>query len=205
MGLHSFLIVAPGPRPPFYSVAEHLWGEGCDVDSDGDSSAPGARDWTELAIALRPALEEWVEIEPVGGLSRLALRVKSNSLKLAEKAARFLAKYTGGKCSREEGGPTRGPVPNGAPPDYGDWSRQERINFWIGYLYRNRRWAGEDGLHEDDVFSPGLIEAMVALDAAIMKLLPRILEGLARMERCDPAALAAEFNRRTGLQIQPPS
>jgi hypothetical protein len=48
-----FLLTSPGSRPPFYRVAQHLWGAGCNFDSDGDSDFPDARDWTELTVVLR--------------------------------------------------------------------------------------------------------------------------------------------------------
>src|SRR5688572_13636966 len=44
---HAVQIKAPGPRPEFYRIAEHLWGAGCNVDSDGDSCSPDDHDWTE--------------------------------------------------------------------------------------------------------------------------------------------------------------
>ena len=51
--MHAFHLSSPGKRPPFYELAQHLWGVGCDVDSDGNSSNPDATDWTELTIRLR--------------------------------------------------------------------------------------------------------------------------------------------------------
>ena len=95
MSRACFLLIAPGPRPPFTRVAEHLWGRGCDFDSDGNSSAPDARDWTELTVALRARGVQRVDIDPVGGYPRLTLQVTSDQRKLALKAAKFLAAYTG--------------------------------------------------------------------------------------------------------------
>jgi hypothetical protein len=99
--VHAFLIFAPGPRPPFSSVAEHLWGKGCDFDSDGDSANPDARDWTELTVTRRPQYVERVDVGPVEGYPTLVLRVRSDRKALAEKAAKFIAKYTGGRLQAE--------------------------------------------------------------------------------------------------------
>jgi hypothetical protein len=99
----SFLLIGPGPRPPFPAVAERLWGKGCDFDSDGNSSTAHARDWTELSIALRPECVERVDITPVSGYSRLVLRIVSDRKGLASRAAKFLANYCGGRLQEEPG------------------------------------------------------------------------------------------------------
>jgi hypothetical protein len=96
-----FLLIAPGPRPQVHAVAEHLWGKGCDIDSDGDSSSPDARDWTELYVALRPECVEWVDIAPVSGYPRLVLRIKSDRKDLARRVGKFLARHTGGRLQEE--------------------------------------------------------------------------------------------------------
>lgn len=49
-----FVQITPeGPLPACYLVAEHLWGPGCNIDSDGDSKTPDDRHWTELTLTLR--------------------------------------------------------------------------------------------------------------------------------------------------------
>ena len=48
-----FYLENPGPRPPYYEVAYHLWGKDCTFDSDGDSYDPESLEWTELTVALR--------------------------------------------------------------------------------------------------------------------------------------------------------
>ena len=53
-----------GNMPPYYAVAEAIWGRGVDVDSDGDSSTPDATDWRELTFILRPDYEERLDIDP---------------------------------------------------------------------------------------------------------------------------------------------
>lgn len=107
-----FLLIAPGPRPPFRAVAERLWGRDCDFDSDGNSSTADARDWTELSIALRPECVERVDVEPVSGYPRLVLRIMSDRKELARRAAKFLATYTGGRLREELRTPADRRAPN---------------------------------------------------------------------------------------------
>jgi len=101
----SFYLISPGPRPPYYRIAEHLWGAGCDIDSDGDSDQPDATDWTELTIVLRSGGgdEPRVDIDPLDRPS-LVLCVQSDDAALAEKAAEYLRKEAGGTLSRERPG-----------------------------------------------------------------------------------------------------
>lgn len=92
-------LVHPGPRPPYYALAEHLWGPDCNIDSDGDSSAPGDTNWTELTITLRESSEASVSIDPVLR-EPLILAVWSEQIDLCAKAAIFLATSTGGMLRR---------------------------------------------------------------------------------------------------------
>lgn len=102
-----FILTAPGPRPPYSQVAERLWGQGCDFDSDGDSSEPEATDWTELTVTLRGKLweqdadvEERVDIDPIDGGGPLVLAIKSDSETLARRTAEFLHATAGGTLSK---------------------------------------------------------------------------------------------------------
>ncbi len=88
-------VVKPGPRPPFYRVAEHLWGAGCDIDSDGNSEAPEDTQWTELTIELRGAGGQRVDVDPVS-VDPLILQVRSSSMRLAQEVARFIGEHSGG-------------------------------------------------------------------------------------------------------------
>ncbi|TBO27462.1 hypothetical protein EYS42_16810 [Aquabacterium lacunae] len=88
-------IVAPGPRPAYYKVAEHLWGTGCDFDSDGDSAQPDDPSWTELTVTLRGQSSERVDIDPVS-LQPLVLKVRAAHVALCRRAAAFVASYAGG-------------------------------------------------------------------------------------------------------------
>jgi len=94
-----YLLTASGPRPPYYSLAEHLWGAGCDFDSDGDSKEPDATDWTELTVILRSAPEQRVDIDPVDDQELLVLAIRSDCEELARRAAEFLQREAGGELA----------------------------------------------------------------------------------------------------------
>ena len=63
--MYSIFLIAPGPRPFFGDVAEHLWGPGRDIDSDGNADDPLSDRWTELTLILRPDYEQRVDIDPL--------------------------------------------------------------------------------------------------------------------------------------------
>ncbi|WP_025131369.1 hypothetical protein [Pseudomonas sp. PH1b] len=92
---HSLLLHDPGPRPAYYRVAEHLWGTGCNVDSDGDSRTPDDEQWTELPLRLRDASEQRLDIDPLS-LVPLVLIIRASQAALAEKAAHFIQSAAGG-------------------------------------------------------------------------------------------------------------
>jgi hypothetical protein len=99
-----FLLTSPGPRPPFYRVAEHLWGADCNFDSDGDSDFPDASDWTELTVVLRDESgrslhDQRVDVDPVEGETPLILAIVSKSPELARRVAEFLQGEAGGELT----------------------------------------------------------------------------------------------------------
>lgn len=86
----------PGPRPAYYLVAHHLWGAGCNIDSDGNSATPEDTNWTELSLFLRGApLSEQIQIDPVSELP-LILKIRSPSEELCERVAKYLISTSGG-------------------------------------------------------------------------------------------------------------
>ncbi len=85
-----------GPRPPFYTVAAHLWGSAVDFDSDGDARFPDDPAWTELTVIHRGAENERVDVDPVQE-APLVLQVAGTSEALAMRTARYLADATGGE------------------------------------------------------------------------------------------------------------
>ena len=95
--MHTLYIIRPGPRPPFGELAEHLWGAGCNINSDGDSADPWDVGWTELTVELRDGgtVDDRVDVDPVSE-EPLVLKVQSRSSDLVHRAAEFLARATSG-------------------------------------------------------------------------------------------------------------
>lgn len=87
------------------------------------------------------------------------------------------------------------------PRMYAGWIVPERIGYWVGVLYRQRRQAGESGAHEDAAFTAALVAQMRAIDPNVEWLLPSVLAELARMEMMDEHVLRAAFSERTGIAI----
>ena len=97
--MHYIYLFSPGPRPFFGAVADHLWGPGCDYDSDGDADQPLSDSWTELTVALRPSCEQRVDIDPLDDREPLILVIRSEHEVLAREAAIFLRSSAGGELS----------------------------------------------------------------------------------------------------------
>ena len=97
--IFEFIVETNGPRPPFGLVADHLWGAGVDIDSDGNSRRPDDHDWTELTVSRRPECIERVDVGPVSE-APLILKVRSESRDLAFRAATFIAAATNGRIIR---------------------------------------------------------------------------------------------------------
>jgi hypothetical protein len=86
----------PGPRPAYYLVAHHLWGAGCNIDSDGNSATREDTNWTELSLFLRGAPpSEQVHVDPVSELP-LVLNIWSPSGELCNRVAKYLVSTSGG-------------------------------------------------------------------------------------------------------------
>ena len=84
-----FRVLVNGPRPPFGDVADHIWGEGADIDSDGNSEYPADNRWTELTLEHRRLPNERVDVDPVSS-SPLVLKVTASNGALARRVAEFL-------------------------------------------------------------------------------------------------------------------
>jgi hypothetical protein len=98
--MEKYYLIAPGERPYFPSLAYHLWGKGCDFDSDGNDDEPIEGGWTELTIALRPECKERVDIDPLDDREPLVFVIKSDDDGLARRAAAYLQSYSGGEIQR---------------------------------------------------------------------------------------------------------
>ena len=91
---------SPGPRPAYFLVADHLWGESCNIDSDGNSRNPEDTNWTELSLFLRDApSSEQVHVDPLSE-EPLVLEIRSPSQVLCERVAGFLLAKSGGSIER---------------------------------------------------------------------------------------------------------
>jgi hypothetical protein len=97
--LYRVLLKSPGPRPPYYKLAEHLWGANCIIDSDGDSIPPDIQFWTELTVApTGPGDPERLDIDPiVDSAGHLSLLIRSASESIAVRAAEYLLQTAGGE------------------------------------------------------------------------------------------------------------
>lgn len=84
-----FYINPTTDRPEFYLVAEHLWGKNVNIDSDGNSTDPADKKWTELTIINRSEPGQRIDIDPVQ-TEPLILKVVGPEA-LAKKAAIYLA------------------------------------------------------------------------------------------------------------------
>ncbi len=91
----ALLLHHPGPRPAFYRIAEHLWGAGCHVDSDGDSRTADDAQWTELTLILRDSSQQRLDIDPLS-LAPLVLLIRASQADLGERAAYFIQSVAGG-------------------------------------------------------------------------------------------------------------
>ena len=66
MSTDKVLYIRPELERPKYSlVAEHLWGNSIDIDSDGDSKTPNDKNWTELTLINRSSPSQRIDIDPV--------------------------------------------------------------------------------------------------------------------------------------------
>lgn len=78
-----------GELPPFYKIADFVWGEGSDFDSDGNSSTPEATDWSELTLILRNDASKRIDIDPIDGDAR-HLKLMASNEKLANSVVSYL-------------------------------------------------------------------------------------------------------------------
>ena len=69
---------------------------------------------------------------------------------------------------------------------------------WAGLLYRQMRWAGEDGCEETSIFDRNLLQQMRQDEPDIDALMPSILTYLARMWREEPLAFVGRINAQLG-------
>lgn len=92
---YSIQITPERPLPAFNCIAEHLWGTGCNVDSDGDCASPEDRQWTELTLSLRGTSGERIDIDLLS-LMPLTLVIRSSHPTLCQRAADYIVSVSGG-------------------------------------------------------------------------------------------------------------
>lgn len=87
------------------------------------------------------------------------------------------------------------------PALYLKMPEDDKINYWVSYLYRAKRQS--DGYCNTmiDFFDMSLIAKMRQLDPEINKIIEKILEKLATLENMDRNLLVREFNERTGFSL----
>lgn len=78
-----------GPRPPFGHLLDHIWGEGCNTDSDGDSFPAASTEWTELIAYPRDISGRGINIQPTSH-EPLILLVSSETDDDLQSMKRFL-------------------------------------------------------------------------------------------------------------------
>jgi hypothetical protein len=85
--MHCIYLIGPGPRPYFGDVADHLWGPGCNSDTDGNEDEAPPNGWTELTVALRPLSDQQrVDVDPLDDREPLVLVIRSENEELARKS-----------------------------------------------------------------------------------------------------------------------
>ena len=75
--------------PPYFKLAEFLWGKNVDIDSDGNSDNPDSTDWNELTLILRKDESQRLDIDPV---DQNYISIRSDRSELVEKTIFFLRK-----------------------------------------------------------------------------------------------------------------
>jgi hypothetical protein len=88
------------------------------------------------------------------------------------------------------------------PKQYASWDEDRKVGYWASMIHRYRRWNGETGLDEDEIFTPDLLQNMEKTDPNVRFLLPRILALAARLEQTEPEVLTRSFSNRVGVEIR---
>ncbi|QPB83498.1 hypothetical protein CWC22_011065 [Pseudoalteromonas rubra] len=78
-----------GPMPAYYKIADDIWGEDADIDSDGNSETAESTDWSELTIILRSDQDQRIDIDTIPGKEHFLLLCAS-SKELSESVMQFL-------------------------------------------------------------------------------------------------------------------
>ena len=107
-GWKAFFVTTPNPRPDFRLVLTFLWSDDRDCDTDGNSSSPASREWTELYCRNRENPTEVFDVSPVSP-EPLVLLIESPHEWLAARVACFLAMECVGSVADKPDGVYSGP------------------------------------------------------------------------------------------------
>lgn len=91
------------------------------------------------------------------------------------------------------------------PQNYQEMSENERVAHWVAYIYRGMRWAGEDGHDEISILDCKELEKWKTLDPQIETIMPKILEGIAKMWMQTTDAFFQRVNKQMGASFSTPS
>ena len=91
----KLIITEPGSRLPYYKVAYYLWGEGANIDSDGNSANQEDTSWIELSVHFSEDESPCVHVNPISE-NPLTLEVRSISYEFARKTSEFVSNEVGG-------------------------------------------------------------------------------------------------------------
>lgn len=93
---YKITVLINSSLPDYRLFIDFMWGEGHNIDSDGDSDNPASRNWTYLYMKSREIENEVFSIDQTVKNS-LVYEVTSSNEVIAKRAAYFLAKETNGK------------------------------------------------------------------------------------------------------------
>ena len=78
-----------GELPPYFQIADRLWGEDVDIYSDGNSISPESTCWDELTLILRSDETQRIDIDPADGEEN-TLILRASTRELAMSVVSFL-------------------------------------------------------------------------------------------------------------------
>ena len=104
LDIRRYYVSPTRDRPDFRQVQAFLWGDGANIDSEGDCRYVSDRAWTELQFGTRGGRREDVFVH-CHQRDPLVLAVVSSSPALAARMAYVLALSTGSGVSRDPAGP----------------------------------------------------------------------------------------------------
>jgi len=88
------------------------------------------------------------------------------------------------------------------PEIYASWSANDKVDYWVSFLYRSRRQNVEGGAEENVIFCPELVQEMKKTDKNVLVILPQCIKKLAFIEGIDDKKLMTAFVEKTGLDLK---